>query len=122
MLSNEAFDTLAPEVVERAITLAVEQRQKNVFYVTGGAEPHWVNLRDTDAPRCDCVDHEARQRLCKHLVAVLIYLGDFRLWMRLRALAGDSQDSPGMAAPSGPTYSPTHGTVGRSWDNLDIEK
>lgn len=86
LLADEAYDTVVPEVVQRSLELSVEEHQRGVFYVTGGSEPHWVNLRDPQAPRCDCVDHEARQRICKHLVGVLIYLGDIRLWRRLRVM------------------------------------
>ncbi len=27
-----------------------------VYKVSGGKEPHWVNLADPTVPRCDCAD------------------------------------------------------------------
>lgn len=85
-LSDEAFATIEPEVVKRAMELNVTRMSKGVFYVWGGYEPHWVNLLDPQMPRCDCIDHEARNRVCKHLVLALLEVGDFRVWRRLREL------------------------------------
>lgn len=49
--------------------LSVEQTGPGQFYVTGGKEPHWVNLSHMDVPMCDCGDHLWRDRLCKHVRA-----------------------------------------------------
>ena len=85
-LEPEAYDTLVSEVLERALSLTVEDLGDGAFCVTGGWEPHWVHLYDPQIPRCDCLDLEVRRRLCKHLVAVLMYLGDRQLWVRIEGL------------------------------------
>ena len=86
LLADEAYATLCVEVVQRALTLQVALGEEGTYYVTGGYAPHWVNLVDPQMPRCDCVDHDARNRLCKHLVAVLLAESDYRLWRQLRLM------------------------------------
>lgn len=85
-LAAEAYCTLTPEVVERALVLQVAYMGQGAYYVTGGGGPHYVHLYDPELPRCDCDDLLWRERLCKHLVAVLVALGDYRLWCRLREM------------------------------------
>lgn len=35
--------------------------------------PHYVDLHSSDVPRCDCGDHEYRDRVCKHIIACLLH-------------------------------------------------
>ncbi len=49
--------------------LSVEQIGPGRFRVTGGAEPHVVDLTNAVA-FCDCPDRQYRHRVCKHIAAV----------------------------------------------------
>lgn len=67
------------------------------FYVTGGAEPHNVDLgADGPADVCDCGDHAWRGATCKHILAARAAAGDpaivdaFDLLATLRAIVGDT--------------------------------
>jgi hypothetical protein len=53
--------------------LTVEQIGPGRFRVTGGSEPHVVDLTAATA-FCDCPDRRFRHRPCKHLAAVDRYL------------------------------------------------
>ncbi len=50
----------------------VEATKPGVYRVSGGAEPHVVEIMPGAGARCDCGDHQyrGRQRDCKHIVAV----------------------------------------------------
>ncbi len=52
--------------------LMVEATKPGVYRVSGGAEPHVVEIMPGAGARCDCGDHQyrGRQRDCKHIVAV----------------------------------------------------
>lgn len=63
------------ERVERALALHVEVRGKGVYLVSGGAEPHWVNLGNPRAPPCDCGSHLWGERVCKHMMAAQLVAG-----------------------------------------------
>lgn len=58
----------AYERLEGALSLACESLGGGRYLVTGGREPHYV---DVPVPECDCPDWAFRSegRLCKHLVA-----------------------------------------------------
>ena len=59
----------------RAIHLDVERLADHRYRVTGGAEPHIVDLRR--ARECDCRDAEIqREYACQHLMATMLYEGD----------------------------------------------
>ena len=47
--------------------------------VTGGAEPHHVDLIEPAMERCDCGDYLWRQLVCHHLLACLLREGDERV-------------------------------------------
>lgn len=48
----------------------------SVFQVMGGDEPHWVGLSTGyRSANCDCGDFTYRQRICKHISAVLLRIG-----------------------------------------------
>lgn len=65
--------------LERALSLRVRRIGLGRYEVTGGAEPHWVDLYTRRLPRCDCGDHIWRERVCKHILAVLLREGDERV-------------------------------------------
>jgi hypothetical protein len=65
--------------LERALTLAVERTDRGRYRVSGGAEPHHVDLVDPAMERCDCADFLWRQRVCAHLLACLLREGDERV-------------------------------------------
>lgn len=65
--------------LERCLGLAVEHVGPGRYVVTGGEEPHWVDLRSRFVPRCDCGDHLWRERVCKHILAALLREGDERV-------------------------------------------
>jgi hypothetical protein len=68
----------------RGIELEVTPVGPGRYAVRGGNEPHWVDLRTLNQPRCDCGDHLWREQVCKHILAALLREGDERV---LRALA-----------------------------------
>jgi hypothetical protein len=63
------------ERIERALTLTVEPGLNGGFLVSGGAEPHWVNLRDHSVPACDCGDYVWRGGVCAHIAAAMMREG-----------------------------------------------
>ena len=65
--------------LERCLGLEVERVGPGRYLVTGGDEPHWVDLRSRFVPRCDCGDHLWRERVCKHILAALLREGDERV-------------------------------------------
>ncbi len=64
------------ERLERGIQLQVTEVGPGRYAVSGGTEPHWVDLRTPNQPRCDCGDHLWRERVCKHILAALLRVGD----------------------------------------------
>ncbi|HEX8830981.1 MAG TPA: SWIM zinc finger family protein [Longimicrobium sp.] len=65
--------------LERGIGLQVTEVGPGRYAVRGGSEPHWVDLRTPNQPRCDCGDHLWRERVCKHILAALLREGDERV-------------------------------------------
>lgn len=60
------------ERIGRALNLHATSRGPKVWDVTGGREPHVVNLTGTPgAPLCDCEHHNKRRVLCKHILHCL---------------------------------------------------
>ncbi len=71
------IDLTAPGAIDlhrlaRAVTLKARRIGEGRYRITGGSEPHYVDLCSPDVPRCDCPDHLLRERVCKHLLAALI--------------------------------------------------
>jgi len=62
--------------LERCLDLHVRPLGGGRYYVSGGCEPHYVDLRSPFLPRCDCGDHLWRERVCKHILAALLREGD----------------------------------------------
>jgi hypothetical protein len=65
--------------LERCLGLEVELIGPGQYLVTGGTEPHWVDLRERLLTRCDCGDHLWRERVCKHILAAMLREGDERV-------------------------------------------
>ena len=65
--------------LERCLGLVVEAAGRGRYLVTGGTEPHWVDLHSRLVPRCDCGDHLWRERICKHILAAMLREGDERV-------------------------------------------
>lgn len=81
----DAAGGVDPSRLERSLGLEVRRVGRGRYLVTGGAEPHWVDLYTRRFPRCDCGDHLWRERVCKHILAVLLREGDERV---IGAIAG----------------------------------
>lgn len=65
--------------LERSLGLGVEAVGPGRYCVTGGDEPHWVDLHSALHPRCDCGDHLWRESVCKHILAAMLREGDERV-------------------------------------------
>lgn len=74
--------------LERSLELRVRRVGPGRYLVTGGEEPHWVDLYTKRFPRCDCGDHIWRERVCKHILAVMLREGDERVIAALAQLVG----------------------------------
>ncbi|HEV2146481.1 MAG TPA: SWIM zinc finger family protein [Longimicrobiaceae bacterium] len=72
--------------LERCLELHVQPTGPGRYRVTGGSEPHWVDLHTLNQPRCDCGDHLWRERICKHILAALLREGNEHVLLALRAL------------------------------------
>jgi uncharacterized Zn finger protein len=68
-----------PSRLERSLALVAEQTGAGRYRVTGGDEPHWVDLHTATYPRCDCGDHLWREAICKHILAALLREGHPRV-------------------------------------------
>ncbi len=62
--------------LERGLGLEGERVGDGRWRVEGGSEPHWVDLRTPDYPRCDCGDYVWREQTCKHILAARLREGD----------------------------------------------
>lgn len=78
-LDLQAAGGVDPARLERALGLRVRRVGEGRYRVWGGSEPHWVDLYTRRMPRCDCGDHLWRERVCKHLLAVMLREGDERV-------------------------------------------
>jgi len=74
--------------LERSLALRVRRVGRGRYRVWGGREPHWVDLYTQRLPRCDCGDHLWRDRVCKHILAVLLREGDEHVIGSLAELVG----------------------------------
>lgn len=63
----------------RSLVLNGERVDYGRYRVTGGREPHWVDLYTARTPRCDCADHLWRDEICKHILAALLREGNERV-------------------------------------------
>ena len=74
--------------LERSLGLSVQPAGRGRYRVSGGGEPHWVDLHTTYHPRCDCGDHLWREAVCKHILAAMLREGDERVVGALAHLVG----------------------------------
>lgn len=74
------------ERLERGLGLRVQSAGRGRYRVTGGDEPHWVDLHTAAQPRCDCGDHLWREAVCKHILAAMLREGDERVLDAVRSL------------------------------------
>lgn len=70
---------IEPGRLERCLGLEVQPAGRGRYLITGGEEPHWVDLHSRLVPRCDCGDHLWRERICKHILAAMLREGDERV-------------------------------------------
>jgi len=113
----QAAGGVDPARLERSLGLRVRRTGPGRYRVWGGKEEHWVDLYTRRMPRCDCGDHIWREKVCKHILAVMLREGDERviaavggLVSRLRAEASERGDRrrPRGAGPGAPTRASTH--------------
>jgi hypothetical protein len=76
LLDLRAAGGVDPARLARSLHLSARRIGPGRYRVVGGREPHWVDLRTRRIPRCDCGDHLWRDRVCKHILAVLLREGD----------------------------------------------
>jgi hypothetical protein len=82
----EAAGGIEAARLERCLGLQVEPVGRGRYRVTGGTEPHWVDLHSRFVPRCDCGDHLWRERVCKHILAAMLREGDERVIVEVGGL------------------------------------
>ena len=80
--------------LERSLELEGSRVGPGRYRVTGGVQPHWVDLFSAELPRCDCGDHLWREQICKHILAALLREGDERVLAALRGLVQRLRDLP----------------------------
>ena len=65
--------------LERGLALEGVPVGDGRWRMDGGREPHWVDLKTPNTPRCDCGDHLWREATCKHILAALLREGHPRV-------------------------------------------
>lgn len=66
--------TIDPGRLLRALRLEVERLRPGCYRVTGGDEPHLVQVGDDGRWACDCTDSAMRpSAVCKHRLAVYVW-------------------------------------------------
>ena len=96
-MKNEMVDVRAAGGVdlarlERSLGLRVTPTGRGRYRVSGGGEPHWVDLHTAQHPRCDCGDHLWRESICKHILAAMLREGDERVLLALKELVYHLRD------------------------------
>ena len=86
--------------LERGLGRTVEPAGRGRDRVTGGDEPHWVDLYAPLVPRCDCGDHLWRERVCKHILAAMLREGDERVIREVGGLVHALRALVASCAPS----------------------
>lgn len=79
-----------PYRLRRAHGLSVTAPEAGCFRVTGGTDPHVVQLVNGNL-RCDCGDAALGHR-CKHVLAIELKRGDRELWRLVRQLEAGGMD------------------------------
>lgn len=75
----ESAGGIDPGRLQTALRLTVRRTGRGRYRVTGGKEPHHVDLIDPAVERCDCGDFLWRSTVCQHLLACLLREGDERV-------------------------------------------
>lgn len=73
-ISSEWPIEIDPYRLRRALDLKVKSMDTGVFLVSGGLEPHLVQIINKNMI-CDCLDHQ-KGHLCKHIIALRLLRGD----------------------------------------------
>jgi helicase len=84
-----------PYRLRRALELRVRPIEPGRFQVTGGTDPHRVQLIE-DHCRCDCADFQKGYSQCKHVLAVRLHQGDQVLQRRAAALKSRPSGATGL--------------------------
>lgn len=92
LIDLDAIGGVDLERLERSLELRVKPAGRGRYRVSGGEEPHWVDLRTLNQPRCDCGDHLWREAACKHILAAMLREGDERVLRALARLVGRLRD------------------------------
>lgn len=92
MIDVAAAGGVDPERLERCLGLRVQPAGQGRYRVSGGSEPHWVDLHTAQHPRCDCGDHLWRESVCKHILAAMLREGDERVVLALGRLVRELRD------------------------------
>ncbi|MBD2463932.1 DEAD/DEAH box helicase [Oscillatoria sp. FACHB-1407] len=74
-----------PYRLRRAMDLRIVNREGTSFRVVGGTDPHTVTV-SSKKQGCDCPD-SAKGHTCKHILAVLLHLGDKTIRNLVQALS-----------------------------------
>ena len=75
-MKHESENEMELGRVERGVQLACEPIGDGRYRVSGGGSVHWVDLKSSDHPRCDCGDYLWRESICKHIIAARLREGD----------------------------------------------
>lgn len=79
LVDVDAAGGVETDRLSRALQLSVRRTSRGRYVVSGGSEPHHVDLIDPSMERCDCGDFLWRNVVCKHLLACLLREGDERV-------------------------------------------
>jgi hypothetical protein len=111
----DAAGGIDPRRLERALHLTVRRTAPGRYLVTGGSEPHHVDLIDPAMERCDCGDFLWKSIVCRHMLACLLREGDERVIIALSRLvaAVNAENSRFRSALHGRTIALTKVLVAR---------
>jgi hypothetical protein len=95
LIDIEMAGGICPSRLERALSLSVTPLDDTPqrYEITGGAEPHFVDLADPLSPRCDCGDHLWRDAVCAHILAALYREADPRVLDAARQLVSSLRET-----------------------------
>ncbi len=94
-LRNNRQISVDPYRLRRALELTVSGVDGGTYYVTGGTEPHTVQVGGGKM-RCDCIDYIRRNGSsdCKHILAIRLARGDSNLKQMVEKLKRNSDKNP----------------------------
>lgn len=111
----DAAGGIDPRRLQNALYLTVRRTGRGRYLVTGGSEPHHVDLIDPAVERCDCGDFLWKSMVCQHLLACLLREGDERVVIALSHLVAtvDAENARYRSALRGRTIALTKVLVAR---------